>query len=94
MVAVEGSLNSYEWYQPGTIDDRAYVRALEALGRLVEKHARLTPDGGDDLLGQINAELRAASKGKVSISWGDRGAQRRITDPDEIEEIRQQQAGK
>ncbi|KQX69301.1 hypothetical protein [Paenibacillus sp. Root444D2] len=69
-VAVEGSLNSYEWYQPGTIDDRAYVRALEALGRLVEKHARLTPDGGDDLLGQVNAELRAASKGKVSISWG------------------------
>ncbi|EXX84608.1 hypothetical protein BG53_09070 [Paenibacillus darwinianus] len=76
MVAVEGTLNAYEWYLPGTIDDRAYVRALEALGRLVEKHARLNQDSGEDLLSQVNKELAAASQGKVQISWGGKPQQR------------------
>lgn len=58
------------FYHAGSLEDRTLDRALNTLGRLIEKHARLNPDNGDDLLGQINAELRAASKGKVSISWG------------------------
>ncbi|WP_336786577.1 hypothetical protein [Paenibacillus sp. MMO-177] len=58
------------FYHAGSLEDRTLDRALNTLGRLIEKHARLNPDSGDDLLGQINAELRAASKGRVSISWG------------------------
>lgn len=58
------------YYHAGSLEDRTLDRALNTLGRLVEKHARLNPDAGDDLLGQINSELRAASRGKVSISWG------------------------
>jgi hypothetical protein len=58
------------FYHAGSLEDRTLDRALNTLGRLIEKHARLNPDKGDDLLGQVNAELRAASKGKVSISWG------------------------
>jgi hypothetical protein len=69
------------FYHAGSLEDRTLDRALNTLGRLVEKHARLNPDNGDDLLGQINAELRAASKGKVSISWGGE-AQARKTAPE------------
>ncbi|GKU79307.1 hypothetical protein [Paenibacillus sp. L3-i20] len=58
------------YYHAGSLEDRTLDRALNTLGRLIEKHARLNPNSSDDLLGQINAELRAASKGKVSISWG------------------------
>ena len=68
--AVEGTINGYEWYTAGTIDDRPLMRALETLGRLVEKHSRLTQDSGEDLLSSINKELQQASQGKVSISWG------------------------
>lgn len=68
--AVEGAINSYEWYTTGTIDDKPLIRSLETLGRLVEKHARLTADNGDDLLSSINKELQTASQGRVSISWG------------------------
>lgn len=68
------------YYHAGTIEDKAFDRALNTLGRLVEKHARLTQDNGDDLLAQINAELRAASHGQVSISWGGK-AQERVEKP-------------
>lgn len=63
-----GAVRSF--YQAGTIEDRALDRALNTLGRLVEKHARLTEESGDDLVSQINAELKAASFGQVSLSWG------------------------
>lgn len=68
--AVEGAINSYEWYTVGTIDDRPFIRALSELGRLVEKHARLTQASGEDLLSSINQELQQASQGQVAISWG------------------------
>ncbi|NRR04569.1 hypothetical protein HP570_20350 [Brevibacillus sp. RS1.1] len=71
----------YSWYRAGTIEDRPLLRALAELGRLVEKQSRLNPDQGTDLLSQINAELRAASQGKVSISWG--GAAQQRINPDE-----------
>lgn len=64
------------YYYAGTAEDRVVSRNLETIGRLVEKHARLNPDQGEDLLGQINAELRAASQDKVSISWGGAPQQR------------------
>ena len=71
-MAAEGSLNATEWVKPGTIEDPRYMRALNTLGRLVEKHARLTQDSGEDLLSQVNNELAAASQGKVQISWNTR----------------------
>lgn len=58
------------FYHAGSLEDRTLDRALNTLSRLIEKHARLNPDGSDDLLGMVNTELRNASKGKVSISWG------------------------
>lgn len=71
------------YYHAGSLEDRTLDRALNTLGRLIEKHARLNPDNGDDLLGQINAELRAASRGKVSISWGGAAQQRLNEMPEE-----------
>lgn len=59
----------YSYYTAGTIEDNALDRALNTLGRLVEKHARLTQDTPDDIISQINAELRAASRGEVNVSW-------------------------
>lgn len=73
---VEGTLGAEELYQPGSIEDKRLLRAMAELGRLVEKQARLNPEQGQDLLSQINAELRAASQGKVSISWGGKAQQR------------------
>jgi hypothetical protein len=70
------------YYHAGSLEDRTLDRALNTLGRLIEKHARLTQDSGDDLLSQINAELRAASKGKVSISWGGAAQQRLAEKPE------------
>lgn len=65
------------YYHAATIEDKALDRALNTLGRLVEKHARLKGDTSDDLLTSINAELKAASKGEVSVSWSQSPAQRR-----------------
>lgn len=75
----EGEKGGRSYYHAGSIEDRTLDRALNTLSRLVEKHARLNPENGDDLLGQINAELRAASRGKVSISWGGE-AQKRLNE--------------
>lgn len=62
-------------YHAGTIEDRVLMRALNDLGRMVARQAQLNPDAGGDILSQINAELQAASHGKVMVSWGDRKAQ-------------------
>lgn len=62
------------YYHAASIEDRPLMKALETLGRLVDKHAKLNPDEGTDIIGQINAELRAASHGKVTMSWSNRPA--------------------
>lgn len=67
------------YYHAASIEDRPLLRALETLGRLVDKHAKLNPEAGDDLISQINAELRAASHGKVTMSWSNRQAQSKTT---------------
>jgi hypothetical protein len=69
-MAADGTLNATEWVKPGTIEDPRYMRALNTLGRLVEKHARLNPDDAEDLLSQVNNELREASHGKIMMTWG------------------------
>ena len=59
------------YYHAGTIEDKALDRALNTLRRLVEAHNRInTEEKTDDIMDTINNELRAASKGQVSISWG------------------------
>lgn len=61
------------YYHAGTIEDKPLVRALETLSRLIDKHAKLKgldKSDADNILENINAELRAASYGQVSISWG------------------------
>jgi hypothetical protein len=63
-------------YKAGTIEDKPLTRALETLRRLVDSHAKLTQDDSNSLLEQVNAELRAASQGNVSLSWST-GPQRR-----------------
>jgi len=65
-----------QFYTAGSIEDNPLNRALETLGRLIEKHARLTQDNGDSLLTQVNAELKAASHGQVNISWGGKAQER------------------
>lgn len=67
----EGNSTVTTYYHAGTIEDKPLMRALETLGRLVDKHAKLNPgEGGDSLVNSLNAELRAASYGQVSVSWG------------------------
>ena len=58
------------FYHAGSIEDKPLMRAFDQLGRLVEKQARITGENKDDLLASINQELRAASSGQVSLSWG------------------------
>ncbi len=72
-----GEFGAKNVYHAGTIEDNVLDRALNTLGRLVEKHDRLNAGGGGDLTDKINAELRAASYGQVSVSWGSRPAQAR-----------------
>jgi hypothetical protein len=57
-------------YRAGTIEDKPLQRALETLRRLVDSHAKLTNDSSESLLEQINGELKGASQGEVSLSWG------------------------
>lgn len=60
------------YYHAGTIEDNALDRAFGRLrGYLKDKAIIDGKDGSEDsILDAINAELRAASKGQVSISWG------------------------
>lgn len=74
----EGNSTSTAYYHAGTIEDKPLIRALETLGRLVDKHAKLNPGSdGDTLVNQVNAELRAASYGQVSVTWGNTKPQTR-----------------
>lgn len=57
-------------YHAGTIEDRALLRALNELGRLVRIHAQLTTGDTDNLVNQINQELRTASQQAAEASWG------------------------
>lgn len=67
----ESDSGARNYYHAGTVEDRPLDRALNTLARLVEKHNKITSEEkGDDLLTRINAELKAASQGQVSISWG------------------------
>lgn len=58
------------YFHAGTIEDRTLDRALNTLRRLVDAYSKMNPNGGDDLLKSVNEELRAASYGQVSVSWG------------------------
>ncbi|NIK67921.1 hypothetical protein [Paenibacillus sp. BK720] len=78
----EGEGSSRSYYHAGTLEDRTLDRALNTLGRLIEKQARLSAGSGDDLMSAINKELQQASQGKVSISWGGK-AQNRAEKPEE-----------
>ena len=62
-------------YRAGTIEDRPLIRALNELAKMVEKNARLDPEGNEDLLTIVNKELQAASHGKITVAWGERNAQ-------------------
>jgi len=71
----EGNATATAYYHAGTIEDKPLMRALETLGRLIEKQARLNPENGADILASINKELRDASYGQASVSWGKGKAQ-------------------
>lgn len=74
----EGNSTSTAYYHAGTIEDKPLMRALETLGRLVDKHAKLNPGSDSDtLVNQLNTELRAASYGQVSVTWGNSKPQTR-----------------
>jgi len=64
-----GKVRNY--FHAATIEDRTLDRALNTLRRLVDAYSKTTQGAtGDDLIAQINAELKAASYGQVSLSWG------------------------
>jgi hypothetical protein len=65
------------YYHAGSIEDKPLIKALNELAKMVEKNARLDPDGTNDLLSMVNGELQAASAGKINIAWGQRPAQHR-----------------
>lgn len=65
------------YYFAGSADDRVLLKALDQLRRLVDSQAKLNPEGGDGLLDAVNAELRAASQGRVTLAWNTRRAQAR-----------------
>lgn len=75
------------FYHAGTIEDNALDRAFNTLRKLLgQKHLIDGKDDSDDnILDAINAELRAASKGKVSISWGDNAQAKQEVEPGKSE---------
>ena len=69
----ESENGARSYYHAGTLEDRALDRTLSRIRHLVETHNRLKGDDEEsDMMDSINAELRAASRGHVSISWGDK----------------------
>jgi len=74
------------YYHAATIEDKALDRALNTLRRMVEAHNRLTdPDKQDDLITAINTELRAASQGQVTLSWGGKAQRQGAETPEKDE---------
>lgn len=65
------------YYTASTADDRVLQRALETLRRLVDSHSKLVGGDSEGLLDSINAELRAATQGEVTVAWKSRPAQQR-----------------
>ena len=57
-------------FHAATIEDRTLDRALNTLRRMVDAYSKMNQGNQDDLLASINQELRAASYGQVSLSWG------------------------
>jgi hypothetical protein len=74
------------YYHAGTIEDRTLDRALNTLRRLVDAYSKMNPEQGDDLLKSINQELRAASYGQVSVSWGGSAQAKGGVDNDDADE--------
>lgn len=64
-------------YEAGSIEDQNILKAMDRLAKLVDKQVKLDPNGGGDLVGAINAELRAASHGVAKLAWSSRPAQER-----------------
>jgi hypothetical protein len=69
-VSEDGNTKGSTYYHAMTIEDRALDRALRTLSNMIKAQAQLNPDQGNSLLNQINEELKAASFGRVSLSWG------------------------
>jgi hypothetical protein len=75
------------FYHAGTIEDNALDRALNTLRRFLKDKAVIDgkDDSEDSILDAINAELRAASKGQVSISWGGNAQLNQVTNDENNE---------
>jgi len=74
------------YFHAATIEDRTLDRALNTLRRLVDAYSKMNQGGQDDLLASINQELRAASYGQVSLSWGGKAQAKGGADNDEGDE--------
>ena len=66
----EDGKGTRSYYHAGTIEDKALDRTLNTLSRLIDKQIKLTGEDQGDLLDKVNQELRAASHGNLSVSWG------------------------
>ncbi|MHB8125867.1 MAG: hypothetical protein ACYDEJ_09560 [Desulfitobacteriaceae bacterium] len=71
-------------YEMGSIEDPNVHQTMEQIRRLVATAKSIDGTNGEDLLQQINAELRAANQGLVDASWGGREAPRRIAVDSEL----------
>lgn len=59
------------FYHAGTIEDPVLDRALNTLRQMVLTQSKITSaDESADIMDMVNAELRAASQGAVTLSWG------------------------
>lgn len=66
------SKNGKTLYHAGSIEDPILDRAFNTLRQMILTQSKITgkEDSSDNILDAINAELRAASQGKISLSWG------------------------
>lgn len=60
------------FYHAGTIEDPILDRALNTLRKMLATQRQITgkDESSDNILDAINTELRAASQGAVTLSWG------------------------
>jgi len=56
-------------YEMGSADDPHVLQIVEQIRRLVATMNTADSDDPEKLVDQVNAELRAASKGRIAISW-------------------------